>query len=296
MMRWLSVLTILISLLLFSSCAKEDAEPGAASHATVYMRDGSSYSGNVVTSSPTELTLAGDDKTTRTLAMRDVRSIEYDDTPAPQTTAASPQSIPASPRPRQPAGELNHERHHHPVESVINTRTHELPAATEISVRIEETIDSDKAAEGQTYPAEVTNDVLDANGDVVIPRGASAQIVIRSAAKGGRFRGTSDLVLDLQSVSVEGRQYQVSTVDILEKGKAGLGANKRTAEYTGGGAAIGAIIGAIAGHGKGAAIGAASGAAAGAATQVITKGGSIRVPVETVLTFKLDRPLRVSAR
>jgi hypothetical protein len=61
------------------------------------------------------------------------------------------------------------------------------------------------------------------------------------------------------------------------------------------GAAIGAIIGAIAGGGKGAAIGAGSGAGAGALTQIITKGGSIRVPAETILTFKLDRPLRVMA-
>jgi len=42
------------------------------------------------------------------------------------------------------------------------------------------------------------------NGDVVVPRGAKAQIVIRSATKGNRFHGTSDLVLDLQSISVGG--------------------------------------------------------------------------------------------
>src|SRR6266852_2694568 len=131
MMQRLSVLTVLVSLLLFSSCAKKDAEPGAASHATVYMRDGSSYAGDVVNSSPTELTLAGDDKTTRTLAMKDVRAIEYDDAPAPQTEANG--AKPSGAKPRQRAGELNHERHHHPVASVISTRTHELPAGTEIS-------------------------------------------------------------------------------------------------------------------------------------------------------------------
>jgi hypothetical protein len=74
-----------------------------------------------------------------------------------------------------------------------------------------------------------------------------------------------------------------------------MGANKRTAEYTGGGTAVGAIIGAIAGGGRGAAIGAGSGAGAGALTQILTKGGSIKVPAESVLTFKLDRPLRVVA-
>ena len=104
-----------------------------------------------------------------------------------------------------------------------------------------------------------------------------------------------DLVLDLNSVSIEGRSYSISTTDMARRGTSGIGANKRTAEYTGGGAALGAIIGAIAGGGKGAAIGAASGAGAGAVTQVITKG-SIKVPSETVLTFKLDQPLRVVAR
>ena len=115
------------------------------------------------------------------------------------------------------------------------------------------------------------------------------------ASRGGRIHGSSDLVLDLASVSVDGRQYRLNTSDVVETGKSGVGANKRTAEYAGGGAAIGAIIGAIAGHGKGAAIGAGSGAGAGALGEILTKGGSIEVPVESVLTFKLESPLRVVA-
>jgi hypothetical protein len=138
----------------------------------------------------------------------------------------------------------------------------------------------------------VYKSVTDAAGAVVIPRGSNAQVVILSSSKGGRFTGASDLVLDLVSVSVEGRRYSLSTTDLAQRGREGLGKNKRTGEFVGGGAAIGAIIGAIAGQGKGAAIGAASGAAAGAATQVLTRG-KIQVPAETVLTFRLDRPLRV---
>jgi hypothetical protein len=168
-----------------------------------------------------------------------------------------------------------------------------VPAGTRVSIRTEDTIDSSTAAEGQTYPGEVSGNVLDANGAVVIPHGSDAKIVIRSASKGGRIRGASDLVLDLQSISVEGQEYRVSTTDLQRSGKQGLGANKRTAQYTGGGAALGAIIGAIAGGGKGAAIGAGAGAGAGAATQVITKGSSIKVPVETVLTFELDKPVQI---
>jgi hypothetical protein len=119
--------------------------------------------------------------------------------------------------------------------------------------------------------------------------------VIKSASKGGRFKGASDLVLDLQSVTINGKQYLINSTDVAKKGKSGVGANKRTAVYTGGGAALGAIIGAIAGGGKGAAIGAGAGAGAGALTQILTKGKSIKVPVESVLTFNLDKPLQVTA-
>src|SRR5262249_2336915 len=154
------------------------------------------------------------------------------------------------------------------------TKTYVLPAGTEISVRSEETIDSAVAVEGQTFAAEVTDNVKDAAGDVVVPDGANATIVIRSASKGGRFKDAADLVLALASVSIGGRRYALSTTDLVEKGRDGVGANKRTAEFAGGGAAIGAVVGALLGGGKGAAIGAGSGAGGGVVTQLLTKGGS----------------------
>ena len=177
----------------------------------------------------------------------------------------------------------------------MTTKTYVAPAGSDISVRTEETIDSARAVEGQTFAADVTRDVRDAAGDVVIPRGAHARIIIRSASAGGKFKGKADLVLDLASVSIAGRQYALDTVDLEKKGRDGVGVNKRTGEFAGGGAAVGAIIGAIAGGGKGAAIGAASGAGAGAAGEILTKGGSVRIPVESVLTFRLERALRVKA-
>jgi len=89
--------------------------------------------------------------------------------------------------------------------------------------------------------------------------------------------------------------YHLDTRAVVERGRDGVGANKRTGEFAGGGAAVGAIIGAIAGHGKGAAIGAGSGAGAGALTEILTKGPAVRVPVESVLTFQLERPVQVVA-
>jgi hypothetical protein len=286
--------SLIIPFFLLCSCATKDSD---RPHATITMRDGSTVAGSVVSSSASEITLAGDDKSSRTIPMSQVKSIEYDD--APQAAAAPPDQTtppPAATIAKQAArSQVAHQEHYHPPQSVVSTRTYQLPVGTEISVRAEETIDSSKGSEGQTYAAEVTRDVLDADGAVVIPDGSNAKIVIKSASQGGRFTGASDLVLDLRAVSVEGQEYLIGTSDLSKRGREGVGANQRTAIFTGGGAAIGAIIGAIAGGGKGAAIGAASGAGGGALTQVLTKGGSIKVPAETILTFKLDRPLRVDA-
>jgi len=53
------------------------------------------------------------------------------------------------------------------------------------------------------------------------------------------------------------------------------------------------VIGAITGGGKGAAIGAGAGAAAGAGTQLLTRGRSVSVPAESLLTFRLGQDLAV---
>ena len=279
------------TLFFLASCANKQA---SGQHATILMRDGTTLTGMVTATSPSEVTLAGDDNAKHTIPMTQVKSIEYDDT-APAPDAATQPG--ATPTPRASAARAAsasmHERHYHPTRAEIHTKTYVVPAGTKVPVRTEDTIDSANAAVGQTYPAEVADDVLDADGNVVIPRGSNAQIIIRSASKGGHIHGTSDLVLDLQSISVEGQQYMISTNDVQETGRHGVGANKRTAEMTGGGAALGAIIGAIAGGGKGAAIGAGAGAGGGALTQILTKGGSIKVPVETVLTFQLDKPVQI---
>ena len=308
-MNRLIVIAAFVSGLFLSSCTPKQPESiGERPRATVSLRDGSQLSGALVANSNKEIKLVSDDNITHTIPTSQVKSIDYGDTP---TTAVTPQSetpqaaAPAAParradrepapRAAQPPPPVAPVDHPHPPESAITTKTFELPVGTEIAVRTEDTIDSAKAVEGQTYAAEVTNDVLDAAGATVIPRGANAQIIIRSASQGGRIRGASDLVLDLQSISIDGREYQLSTSDVTERGKSGIGANKRTAEHVGGGAAVGAIIGAIAGGKKGAAIGAGAGAGAGAIAQVLTKGGAIRVPVETILTFKLDKALKVLA-
>ncbi|MSV34110.1 MAG: hypothetical protein EXQ47_00730 [Bryobacterales bacterium] len=203
----------------------------------------------------------------------------------PGTESKTEETTKAAPAPEAPP----------PVKAPAPAKTYVVSTGAQIPVRVDEMIDSAVATEGQTYGAAVTQDVLDAAGDVVIPRGSNARIIIRSASKGGRIKGASDLALDLDSVSIGGKRYRLDPEDYVEKGRDGVGKDKRTALFGGTGAAAGAIIGAIAGGGRGAAIGAASGAGAGIGAEILTKGGSIKVPAESVLTFKLEKPLRVVA-
>lgn len=167
-----------------------------------------------------------------------------------------------------------------------------LPAGTEIEVLTNQAIDSKTANEGQVFSADVSQNVVNEAGQVVIPKGSPAELIIRRVS-GGNITGGSEVTLDLQSVKVGGHRYLVDTQDLEQRGTAGLGANKRTAEMVGGGTALGTLIGAVAGGGKGAAIGAITGAAAGTGAQILTRGKNVEVPAETKLRFKLDQPLRM---
>jgi hypothetical protein len=165
-----------------------------------------------------------------------------------------------------------------------------VPAGTEIVVRTNETVDAKHPTDSRIYSAVVDQDVTDRSGRVVIPRRSEANLIMRDASD-------SEIVLDLESVMVNGQRYTVNTSSetVSSEGsrKEGVGINERTGKYVGGGALIGSIIGAIAGGGKAAAIGAATGAGAGAIGQTVTRGGRVQLPSESLVTFRLNSPLVV---
>jgi hypothetical protein len=174
---------------------------------------------------------------------------------------------------------------------VTTTDPNTIPAGTMLAIRTNERIESSQA--GQTFKAEIAEPIVDQNGRTIIPKGAPTELVVMESSSGGAV-GTSNVVLGVRSVTVNGRERSISTSAEERRGEEGIGANRRTAENVGGGAAIGAIIGAIAGGGQGAAVGAAVGAAGGAAVQVLTRGERVQVPAETILTFRLTEPWRLA--
>jgi hypothetical protein len=168
-----------------------------------------------------------------------------------------------------------------------------IPAGTTLQVRTTETIDT-QAMDGRIYRGIVESDVRDVQGRLAIPRGATAELVVRRGPD-------NDLVLDLDSVTVNDRRYGVdatrnrlpSGVDIRESG---IGANRETARNVGGGALLGAILGAAIGGGDAAAAGAVAGAAVGAGAQILTKGRRVNVPSETLLSYRLQSDMNLDVR
>ena len=243
---------------------------------TIVLRNGSSYQGAFIRGTQGEITFGDQEGHVRHFATQDVESIEFG--PA-ETGTVNPNSYPNA--------------YQNPTNGPTGAPSYQVvPIGTVLDVRTNEKIDSKTYVEGQRYSAELAQPVVDNSGTVIIPRDSEAELVIRRISTGGGT-GTPKLVLDLDAVTVNGNRYIVSTTDVEQHGREGLGKNKRTGEMVGGGAALGALIGAIAGHGSGAAIGAVAGAGAGAAAEVITKGQEVRVPAETVLRFRLDRDLNL---
>jgi hypothetical protein len=297
-MKFLAI-SVFVAVLGLTGCSKSSA-PASGPLATVSLKDGSTFSGNVTKSDANAITLQSSTGESRTYPMTQVSTVQYGDSPVP---SASTVLAPPSPAPA-PAASAAVPRPVEYTRSAPRSTPSAAPPArpemsrtistgTTIQLRNNEAINSETASVGQTFSAVVAQDVLDTEGRVAIPRGSDATLVIKEAVSQGKIEGKSELVLDVGSVSVGGRTYRLETSDLVEKGKDGLGKNKRSAIFVGGGSALGGLIGGLAGGGKGAAIGALSGAAAGTATQAVTRGKGVRVPSETILNFRLEAPVRI---
>lgn len=294
-MRLTAPALLFASILFLGGCAKTTTTatttPGAT--ATVTLKDGSSFTGAVTSSDTTAISLQSATGESRTYPMAQVAGVRYGDPvpPAPAPLAAratQPATSSSAPRNNPPPAPRPMNPSRAPVAAY---RT--IPSGAALRIRNNEAINSETAAAGQTYTATVAQDVLDTEGGVAIPKGSDALLIVRQADGQGKLQGRSELVLDMDSVTVAGRRYQLETGDIVERGKEGVGVNKRTAIFAGGGSALGGIIGAVAGGGKGAAIGALAGAGAGTATQAVTRGRAVHVASETILTFTLEAPVRI---
>jgi BON domain len=192
----------------------------------------------------------------------------------PMMDQAQPQAQPAVPPPPPPPP---------PPQKVT------IPAGTQLAVRLNAPLSSETNKVGDTFHASLSSPIV-IDGETVIPSGADVVGRVANVQSAGRFAGQSVLTLELTSLSVNGKTYNVQTNQWSRQGK---GEGKNTATKVGIGTAAGAILGGIIGGGKGAAIGAASGAGAGTGVAAAKKGEQINLGSEAVLNFQTINTLTV---
>jgi hypothetical protein len=259
---------------------------------TVTLRDGTQFHGRIAGATDDSISFRSRDGDMRRFDVNQIDTIQFDhDRDRDRDRGAAAQDngqYNNQPGYNQAPVRDNRGYNAPPAGNPYNNSYMSVPAGTEIAIRANESINTRDTASGRTFAAQVDRDIVDANGQLLIPRGSDARLVVRRV-------GDNSLALDLQSISMNGQSYIVNTNNVVEgTSRDGVGANRRTAEYTGGGAVLGTLLGAIAGGGKGAAIGALAGGAVGAGTQTLTRGNEVHVPAETVLTFRLDNSLNLT--
>ena len=158
-----------------------------------------------------------------------------------------------------------------------------VPAGTRILIRTIDALDSSKHKSGDRFTAELETN-LQANDRVVAKRGTTVYGRLITAKSAGRYKGSSQLTLELTDIVIGGNAHPILTSTYEFKGS---GEGKKTTRKILGGAGLGTVIGGIAGGGKGAAIGAVSGAAVGTAVAGSKKGQQLFIPSESLLEFKL---------
>jgi len=148
--------------------------------ARVTLRDGTVVTGRFLNGTESRIVFQDESGIRRTFNTNEIQTIDFNDVMTPLSNSANR------------------------MDTRVAWAT--LPSGRQISVRTDETIQTDTATQGRTYPASIQQDVLDASGKVAIPRGSRANLVVTRIDEGGRV-SSGNLMLDLDSVEVNGRRY-----------------------------------------------------------------------------------------
>jgi hypothetical protein len=133
-----------------------------------------------------------------------------------------------------------------------NNRYTQLLPGTVITVRPTEAIDVERK-DYRVYTGIVDQDVRGGNGRLAIPRGSTAELIVRVARD-------NDLILDLESVTVNGQRYAIKT-------------DANRVQSAGDNSLVGAIVGAVSGG--------------------EVRGRAVRIPRNALLNFRIERPLDI---
>ncbi len=173
-----------------------------------------------------------------------------------------------------------------PARTQTTASANEVPAGTELDVRLQNSLNSGTAQVEDRFEATTLVD-LNVNGRVLIPAGSVMRGVVTAVEPATRTNRTARMTVSFDQVTVNGRSYPMrGTVTQAIEGEGIRGEATRA----GAGAAVGGIIGAVLGGVKGAVLGVLIG---GGGTIAATEGKEVELPQGTVLRVRVDAPLQI---
>lgn len=162
----------------------------------------------------------------------------------------------------------------------------DLPAGTEIDVRLQQSLNSGTALVEDRFEATTLADTV-VNGRTVVPAGALMRGVVTGVEPATRTNRNARMTVSFDQVTINGRAYPIrGTVTQAIEGEGIRGELPRT----GVGAGVGAVLGGILGGTKGAILGGVIGAGG---TIAATEGRQVEMPQGTVLRVRIDSPAQI---
>jgi hypothetical protein len=159
-----------------------------------------------------------------------------------------------------------------------------IVAGTKLTIRIDQRISVKNSRAGDTFTGELVDPVLATDNSVLLPKGALVGGVVEESHRRGHFKGRSLLELQLTSLTLNGKQYPLTTNDLARTKK---GKGKRTAGLIAGGSGLGMLVGGVASGGVGLVVGGLVGGGAGTAVAGLTGNRDVDIPAESIVHFTL---------
>jgi hypothetical protein len=166
---------------------------------------------------------------------------------------------------------------------------------TTLSLTLNETLSTRANQVGDAFTATLQSPVLDANGHVLIPSGATVRGRLTQVDKSGHVGETGILKLAFEAVSFGGRSYPMdASVVQAHPQRSNRTPVTESAAKVAAGAAAGAILGRVLGKNTGSTVkGAVIGAAAGTAIAMGTSDVDVVLPAGSEMVIRLDSPIEI---
>lgn len=160
----------------------------------------------------------------------------------------------------------------------------EIPANTELDVRLSNILNSGTAQVEDRFEATTAADLV-IDGRTIVPAGSVMRGVVSSVTPAGRLKRKAEMMVTFDQITINGRSYPIrGTVTQAIEGEGVKGDLPKA----GVGAGVGAIIGGILGGFKGAMAGVLIG---GGGTIAATEGKEVELPQGTVLRVRIESPV-----